>query len=98
MSGDALVVSDCLVVDERAPRKVGGGHDDAAGALAVRSAGNIVGRSGRLKGGYGFDGDRRLRKQGEELRKLRLHLCDVVAEIVQYLLGRGRNIFGIGLE
>ena len=88
MSGNAFVVGDRLVVDQRALREVGGGDDDAAGALAVRSAGDVVGCSGGLEGGYGFDGDRRLGKQSEELRKFRLHLGDVVAEVVEDLLRR----------
>ena len=70
MSGDAFVVGDRLVVDQRALCEVGGGDDDAAGALAVRSAGDVVGCSGGLESGYGFDGDRRLGKQGEELREV----------------------------
>ena len=98
MSGDAFVVGDRLVVDQRALREVGGRNDDAPGALAVRGAGDVVRGSGRLKCGYGFDRDRRLWKKGEELRKLRLHLGDVAAEIVQDLLRRGRDVFGIRFE
>ena len=79
-------------------REVGGGHDDAAGALAVRRAGNIVGRSGRLEGGNGFDGDRRLRKKGEELREFEVHLSNVAAEIVEDLLRRTWNVLGIRFE
>jgi len=77
------VIGDRLVVDERALGEVGGGNDDAAGTLAVRRAGDVVGASGGLEVGYGFDGDRRLRKKVEELRKLRLHLGDVVAEVFE---------------
>ena len=40
----------------------------------------------------------RFGKQGEELRKFRLHLRDVVAEVVEDLLRGGRNVFGIGFE
>src|SRR5260370_35075395 len=80
MSGDALVVGDRLVINERALGEVGGGDDDAAWALAIRGAGDVVGGSGGLEGRYGLDRDRRLRKQSEELRKFRLHLGDVVAE------------------
>src|ERR1022692_673049 len=98
MSGDAFVVRNGLVVDERAVREVGSGDDDSTGALAIRSAGNVVGRGSGLEGGYRFDGHRRLRKKGEELRKLRLHLRDVAAEIVEDLLGGRRNVFGIGFE
>src|SRR5713101_3635729 len=95
MSGGAFVVDNRLVVDQRAFREVGGGDDDAARALAVRRAGNVVGRSGRLEGGYGFDGDWRLRKKSKELRKFRFHLSDVVAEVFEDLLGGSRNVFGI---
>src|SRR5271157_1442300 len=95
MSGNAFVVGDGFVVDERAVLEVGGGNHNAAGALAVRSAGDVVGGSGGLEGGYGLDRDRRLWKKSEKLRKFRLHLRDVVAEIFEDLVGRGRNVFGI---
>ena len=98
MSGDAFMVGDCLVVDERALREIGGGNDDATGALAVRRAGHVMGCSGRLECGYGFDGDWRLRKKSEELRKFRLHLGNVVAEGFEDLLGRSRNVFRIRFE
>src|SRR5208283_3320850 len=98
MSGNAFMVGDRLVIDERALGEVGGSNHDAARALAVRSAGDVVGGSGGLEGGYGLDRDRRLRKKSEKLRKLRLHLRDVVAEIFENLVGRGRNVFGIRFE
>src|SRR5271155_6217513 len=98
MSGDAFVVGDRLIVDQRALSEVGGGDNNAAGAPAIWRAGNIVGRSGSLECRYGFDGDRRLGKQGEELREFRLHLSDVVAEIVENLVRGGRNVLGIGFE
>src|SRR6266851_10429841 len=98
MSGNAFVVGDRLVVDQRALREVGGGNDDAARARAVRSAGHVVGCSGGLEGGYGFDGDWRLRKKSEELRKFRLHLSDVVAEVFEDQLGGSRNVFRIRFE
>src|ERR1700675_2359292 len=98
MSGDAFVIGDRLIVDQRALREVGGGDDHAAGTLAVRSAGHVVSRSGGLEGGYRFDGDRRLRKKCEKLRKFRLHLSDVVAEVVENLLRGSRNVFRIRFE
>src|SRR5208283_3153361 len=98
MSGNAFVVGDRLVVDERALGEVRGGDHDAAGTLAVGSAGNVVGGSGSLECGYGLDRDRRLRKKSEKLRKLRLHLRDVVAEIFENLLRGSRFVFGIGFE
>src|SRR5580704_9029311 len=98
MSGDAFVVGDGFVIDERALSKLGSGHHDAAWAFAVRSAGHVVGCSGGLKGRYCFNGDRRLGKKGEKLRKFRLHLSNVAAEIVEDLIGGGRNVFGIRFE
>src|ERR1700675_972954 len=98
MSGDAFVVGDRLIIDQRALREVGGGDDHAAGTLAVRRAGNVVGCSGGLEGGYGFNGDWRLRKKSKYLRKFRLHLTDVVAEVFENLLGGSRNVFRIRFE
>src|ERR1017187_3816199 len=98
MSGNAFVVGDRLVVDQGTIREVGSGDDDAAGALAVRRTSDVMGCSGGLEGWYGLDRDRRLRKKGEELRKFRFHLRDVTAKIIENLLGRGRNVFRIGLE
>src|SRR5271169_2851217 len=98
MSGNAFVVGDRLVVDERALSKLGSGNNDAARTLAVGRAGDVVGCGGGLKGRYRFDGDWRLGEKSEKLRQLRLHLGDVVAEIVEDLIGRGRNVFRIGFE
>src|ERR1700674_2148970 len=98
MSGDALVIGDRLIVDQRALREVGGGDDDAAGTLAVRSAGDVVGCSRGLEGWYGCDGDWRLRKKSEKLWKFRLHLGDVVPEVFENLLRRRWNVFGISFE
>jgi len=72
------VVRDGFVVDQRALGKVGGGYNDAAGALAVRSASDVVSCGGRLKCWNGFDGHWRLGQQGEELGKFGLHLLDVM--------------------
>src|ERR1700681_2102112 len=98
MSGDAFVVRDRLIVNQRALREVGGGDDDAARALAIRRAGDVVGCSGGLESGYGFDGDWRLRKKSEELWKFRLHLGNVVSEVFEDLLGGSRNVFRIRFE
>src|SRR5208283_591547 len=98
MSGNAFVVGDRLVVDERALGEVRGGDHDAAGTLAVRRAGDVVGGSGGLECGYGFDGDWRLRKKRKELRKFRLHLSDVMAEVFENLLRGSRFVFGVGFE
>src|SRR5258708_39823081 len=93
MSGDAFVISDGLIVDERALSEVGGGDDDAAGALAVGSAGDVVGGCGGLECGDGFDGRWRSGKQSEELREFGLHLGDVVAGVLRGTLGGGRGGF-----
>src|SRR5882672_4448030 len=98
MSGDAFVVGYRFVVDKRAFSKIGSGNHDAAGALAVRGAGNVVSCSGGLERGYGFNRDRRLGKQIEKPRKLWLHLGNVVAEIVEDLLRRSRNVLRVGLK
>src|SRR5208282_5910886 len=98
MSGNAFVVSNCLIVDERALGEIGSGYDDAAGALTVRRTGDVVRSGGGLECGDGFDSDRRLWKKSEELGKFRLHLSDVTAEIVEDLIGGRWNIFWIGLN
>ena len=61
VAGDALVIGGGLVVDEAAVGEVGGGDDDAAGALAVGGAGLVVRGNGGLEGGDGLDGDRGVR-------------------------------------
>src|SRR5664279_5260777 len=98
MSGDAFVVGDRLVVDQGAIREIRSSDYDSAGAFAVRGAGDVVGGSGGLEGGDGFDGDGRFGKEGEELWKLRLHLGDVVAIIFEDLIRGGWCVLGIGFE
>src|ERR1700733_3108230 len=98
MSWNAFVISNRLVINERALREVRSSDDDTARALAIGSAGDVVSCSSRLKGRNGFDGDWRLGKQREKLRELWLHLGYVAAEIVEDLLRRGRDVFGIGFE
>src|SRR6476619_521103 len=98
MSWNAFMVGDGLVIDERAVRKIGCGHNDAAGSLAVRSSGYIVSCSGSLERRYGFYRDRRFGQQIEKPCEFGLHLGNVAAEIIKNLLRGGRNVFGIGLE
>src|SRR5215469_14689013 len=98
MSWNALVIGDGLVIDQRAVRKVGYGDYHASGALAIRSAGHIVGRGGGIEFRDGLHGDRRLGQQGEQFWKLGLHLRDVVSEVVKNLFGRGRNVLRVGFE
>src|ERR1700681_278967 len=98
MAGDAFVIRDRLVVDQRARREVRGCDDDASRTFAVRTSRDVVRGGGGLKSGYGFDSDRRLRKQREQFRKLRLHLGDVATEIIQDLLRGGWDVFRIRFE
>src|SRR5258708_1100286 len=98
MSGDAFVVGDGFVVDQRTLRKVRGGDDDPARAFTARSAGDVVGCWWGLEWGDGFDRHRRFWKQGEQLRKLRLHLCNVVTKILENLLRGSWKVLGIGFQ
>ena len=58
MSGDAFVVGDRLIVNQRALGEVGGGDDYASGTLAVWRARNLMGRRGGLECRARFDCDR----------------------------------------
>src|SRR5271155_1651907 len=98
MSWNSFVVGDGFVIDERALGEVRGGNNYATGPLAVGGSSDVVSRRCGLEGGYRFDGDWRLGKKCKELRELWLHLRYVVAEIVEDLFGRSRNVFGIGLK
>src|SRR5579871_5793870 len=94
----AFVVGNGFVVDQRASSEIRRRDDDAARAFAIRSASYVVSCCGRLECGDSFNGDWRFRKQGKQLRKFRLHLGNVVTEIVEDLLRGSRNVFGIGFE
>ena len=98
MAGDALVIRDRLVVDQRAAAVVGDGDRDAAGALSVGRAGLVVRRRGLLEIGDRFDRDRRGRDEREELRKLGPHLRDVAVEVVDDRLRRRRLVLRIVLD
>lgn len=91
------MVGNRLVIDGGTLGEVGGRHYDAARALAIWRAGDVMSGSRRLESRNGFDRDWRLRQEREELRKLGLHLCDVAPKIVEDLLRRSWNVFGIGL-
>ena len=69
MPGDSFVIGDGFVVDQRTLGEIRSGHDDAAGAFAVRRAGDVVGGRRGLKGWYRFHGYRRLGEQSEQLRE-----------------------------
>src|SRR6476646_8896816 len=98
MSWNTFVVGDGLVIDERAVRKIGCGHHDAAGALAVRSSSHIVGCRRSLECRYGFNRDRRFGQEIEKPWEFGFHLGDVAAEIIKNLLCGGGNVFGICLK
>src|SRR6476646_11353383 len=98
MSWNTFMVGDCFVIEERAVRKIGCGHHDAAGSLAVRSSSYIVGCRRSLECRYGFYRDRRFGQQIEKPWEFGLHLGNVAAEIIKNLLRGGGNVFGIGLK
>ena len=79
-------------------REIGGGDHDAPGAFAVGRAGLIVRGRRRLEIRYGLDGDRRAGDVAEQIRKLGLHLRNVLAEVLENLLGGGRDVLGIGFQ
>src|SRR5512141_1136386 len=95
---DALVIGNGFVVDERALRVIGCGHNNASRALAVGGTSHVVSGGRSVERWNRLDRDRRLRKQGEKFRQLRSHLRDVVSKVIENLLGGGRNVFRIGLQ
>src|SRR5438309_18955 len=98
MSRDTFMVGNGFIINERAISKVGSGHNNAAGSLAVRSPGYIVSCRSGLECRYGFNRNRRFGQQVEKPWQFRLHLPDVAAEIVKNLFCRLWNVFGIRLE
>ena len=98
MSRNALMIGRGLIIDQPAMRKIGRGDADASRTLAVGRAGLIVRGGARLKRRNGFDRHRRAGNVAEQFRQLRLHLRDVLAEIIENLLGRSRDVLGIGLQ
>src|SRR6266436_4170819 len=86
VAGDAFMVSDRFIVNQRALRKVGSSDHHAAGSLSVRSASHIMTSRRGLERRNRFDRHRRLREQGEELGQFGLHLRDVVPKILKNLL------------
>ena len=55
-------------------------------------------RRGLVEVGDGLDGHRRLRQQAEELRQLRLHLVDVLLEVVDDLVLARRLLLRIAVD
>src|ERR1019366_2436114 len=95
MPGYALVIRDGFIVDEGALAEVGGGHDHATRALAIWRAGLVVRGHGRLEIRDGFDSDGRAWDEAEQFGKLRLHLRDVLAEILDNLFSGGGYVLGL---
>src|ERR1700722_3014933 len=93
MARNTFVVSDGLVIDKGSFRKIRSCYYDAAGAFAVWRSIVVVGRGGGLEGRNGFDGNRRLRQQGEKLRQFGLHLRDIAPKVFEDLVRRSGNIF-----
>src|SRR5579872_222245 len=95
MSGHALVIGNCFVADEASLTEVGDGYDHAARALAVRCSGLIVRGITGLEVRHRLDSDWRAWQEAEQPGQLRLHLVDVIAEILHDLAGRYRAIFRV---
>src|SRR3984885_2197327 len=73
-------------------------NDNSGWPAAIRSAKNIMRRIVGLRGGRGFDGQRRFREHSKELREARLHLTDIAAEIIHDLIRRFRYVPKITIE
>src|ERR1035437_6488153 len=65
MSGNAFVIGDSLIIDQRALRKVRGRDHHAARPLAVGRPGYVMGCRSGLKCRNGFHGNRRLGQKSE---------------------------------
>src|ERR1700730_8538796 len=98
MPGYALVIRNGLVVDQRAVGEMRSGHYHSARSLTIRRTGLIVSSHRRLEIRDGFDGDRRARDVAKQLRQLWLHLCDVLAKVLEDLICGDRAVAGVGLE
>ena len=95
VTGNALVIGNGLIVDVAAVGGVGNGNGDAAGTFAVGRSALVVGGSGGLEWRDGLDCDRGLGKQVKELRQVRFHLVDVLAEVIDDGLSGNGLVFGI---
>src|SRR5882757_6681554 len=98
MSGYALVIRNRFVVYQRAVGEMRSGHYHPARSPTIGRAGLIVSSHRRLEIRDGFDGDRRARDVAEQLRQLWLHLCDVLAKVLEDLFRGDRPVSGVGLE
>src|SRR5271154_5176191 len=88
MAGNAFVVGDGLVVNQRALRKVRSSDYHAARPLAVWRADHVVGGRAGVEGWYRLHRHWRFWKKGKQLRQLGLHLRDVTAGVFQDLILR----------
>ena len=82
VAGNALMIGNGLVVDVAAVGGVGDCNGDAAGTLAVGCSALVVGCGRSLEGRDGLDGDGGFGQEVEKLRQVRLHLGDVLAEVL----------------
>src|SRR3984893_8449268 len=98
MSGYALVIRNGFVVYQRAVGKMRSGHYHSARSPTIRRASLIVSSHRGLEIRYGFDGHRRARDVAKQLRQLWLHLCDVLAKVLEDLFCGDRPVPGVGLE
>src|SRR5215472_15939333 len=85
MARDALVIGDCLVVNQRALGEVGGCDHYTSRTFAVQGTNNVVRRGRRLERRDCLNSHCRLGQQSEELRQFRLYLGDIAAEVGMYL-------------
>src|SRR5262249_12797150 len=98
MTGYALVIGNGFIIDQRALRGIRDRNNDAARTFSVRRALDIMGCGGFGEIGNRFHSYRRFRQQSEQLRKLWLHLIDVVLVVIQNLLLPGRLPLGIVVD
>src|ERR1700675_3749477 len=98
MPGYALVIRNSLVVDQRAVGEMRSGHYHSARSPTIGLASLIVSSHRGLEIRDGFDGDRRARNVAKQLRQLWLHLCDVLAKVLEDLVCGDRPVSGVGLE
>src|SRR5580704_2470985 len=98
MAGNALMISDRLVIDEAAMGGVGYGNRDPARTLAIGRSALVVRGSGSLERRNGLDCDGCLGQQIEKLSQARLHLCDVFAEVLDNSVRRLWPVLGVAFD
>src|SRR5581483_5952360 len=95
MARNTLMIGDRLVIDKAAMGGVGYRNRDAARTFAIRRSTLVMRSSGGLERRNRLDRDCGLWQQIEELRQVRLHLCDVFAEVLDDSFRRGGPIFRV---